>query len=77
MDPATLGTLILGLEDVNRHQPSDPQRTVQTARPPRRSRIAAALSGAQRGMASTLRSMADALEPGQDGAPQETGGYAR
>lgn len=63
MDPATLGTLILGLEDVNRRQASDPQLTVQTARPPRRSRFAGALPSAQRAVANTLRAMADALEP--------------
>jgi hypothetical protein len=74
MDPATLGTLILGLEDVNRFQPNDPQLTVETARPPRRSLFAGALAGAQRAMANTLRAIADALEPGQDSAP--TGGYA-
>lgn len=76
MDPAILGTLIIGLEDVNRRQANDPQLTVQTARSPRRSPLAGALPAAQRAMASTLRAMADALEPGPDGAPQETGGYA-
>jgi hypothetical protein len=75
MDPATLGTLILGLEDLNRSQSSDGQLMAQTARSPRRSPLAGALSGAQRAMANTLRAMADALEPGQDSAP--TGGYAR
>jgi hypothetical protein len=75
MDPATLGTLILGLEDVNRFQASDPKLTVQSARSPSRSLIAGPLSAAQRAIASTLRAMADALEPGQDSAP--TGGYAR
>lgn len=63
MDPAILGTLILGLEDVNRRQASDPQLTDQTARPPRRSTLARALPAAQRAMASILRAMADALEP--------------
>ena len=74
MDPATLGTLILGLEDVNRRQANDPQLTVQTVRSPRRSPFAGALAATQRAMASTLRAMADALEPGHDSAPQETGG---
>jgi hypothetical protein len=75
MDPATLGTLILGLEDVNRRQASDSQLTDQTARTARRSPFAGALPAAQRAMASSLRAMADALEPGQDSA--RTGGYAR
>jgi hypothetical protein len=75
MDPATLGTLILGLDDINRSRSTDSQLTVQTARSPRRSRFGGALPAAQRAMASTLRAMADALEPGQDSAP--TGGYAR
>ena len=75
MDPATLGTLILGLEEVNRSQSSDSQLTDQTARTPRRFPFAGALPAAQRAIASTLRAMADALEPGQDSAP--TGGYAR
>ena len=77
MDPAILGTLILGLEDVKRRQSSDSQLTVQPERPPRRSPLAGVLPAAQRAMASTLRAVADALEPGPDGAPQETGGYAR
>lgn len=76
MDPAVLGTLILGLEDVNRRQASDPQLTDQAAPLPRRSRLAAALTGAQRAIANTLRAMADLLEPVQDNTPQETGGQA-
>ena len=75
MDPATLGTLILGLEDVNRRQASDGQLTDQTARSPRRSPFAGAIPAAQRAIATTLRTMADALEPSQDSA--RTGGYAR
>jgi hypothetical protein len=62
MDPAALGTLILGLDDVRREALEDPKpisRPARRAHRPRRAQVAGAL-------ASALRGFADVLEPGLD-----------
>jgi len=56
MDPAVLGTLLIGLEDTRRDLDSDQEPIRTVVRPSARSQLAVALAG-------LLRSAADALEP--------------
>ncbi len=56
MDPAVLGTLLIGLDDTRRDADFDPQPISVVVGPSVPSRFATALAG-------LLRSAADALEP--------------
>ena len=58
MDPAALGTALIGLEAIRRREDDDPPRPGRR-RPDRRPRLAAFRVA----LAGTLRTLADALEP--------------
>ena len=64
MDPAAIGTALIGLEAIRRREADDAPPRPRSTRPHRRPRLVtfrAALAG-------TLRTLADALEPRPRGA---------